>query len=177
MARILLDLPEDVHDAILSHLLPEEPATEEAAFVFAREHTEGNDRVFQFVEWFPVRPEAFEVNSPYYLELADETRAKVIKRAHDLGASIVEFHSHLGPWRASFSESDRAGFEDFVPHVWWRLRGRPYLAVVVTSSGFDALIWITDPRLPEPLTAIRSGRKLLQPTRLTLRKWSEMNYE
>lgn len=177
MARILLDLPHDGHEAILTHLLPEEPDAEQAAFVFAREQTERGDRVFRFVEWLPVSAEALEANSPFYLELTDDTRGKVIKRAHDLGASIVEFHSHLGPWPASFSESDRAGFEDFVPHVWWRLAGRPYIAVVVTSSGFDALVWITGPKSPEALTAIHCGGKLLWPTGLTLQKWSESNYE
>ena len=31
---------------------------------------------------------------------------------------------------AEFSASDRKGLESFVPHVWWRLRHRPYLALV-----------------------------------------------
>jgi len=171
MARILLDLPPDVQAALWAHLLQQGAVAEQAAFVFAAADRERGDHVFRFVEWLPVGPDGLEAHSGYYLELTDEMKARVIKRAHDLGATIVEFHSHLGPWPASFSESDRAGFEEFVPHVWWRLGERGYLAVVVAASGFDALAWLTGPRLPEPLSAIRSRRKLQRPTGLTLQEW------
>src|SRR6266487_1407438 len=107
------------------------------------------------------------------MELADETRAQVIKRAHDLGASMVEFHSHPYPWPARFSESDRVGLEEFVPHVWWRLKGRPYAAVVVAPSGFDGLVWMTSPDRPEQLDGIACGDRLLRPTGLTLRHWHD----
>src|SRR5262245_57044415 len=120
MARIILELPEEVHKAILSHLLPKGAKDERAAFVFAKAEPEKDSQLFRYVEWFPVEAEGLEHSSAYYLELTDEMRGKVIKRAHDLGATIVEFHCHLGAWPAAFSESDRAGFEEFVPHVWWR---------------------------------------------------------
>ncbi len=173
MARVLLDLPPEVLEALWAHLLPERPEAEQAAFVFAKGEREDGDHAFRFLEWYPVGPEGIQANSAFYLELTDQARAGVIKRAHDLGATIVEFHSHLGPWPASFSESDRAGFEEFVPHVWWRLGGRGYLAVVVATSGFDALAWLTSPSSPEMLTAIRSGTRLFPPTGITLHKWSE----
>jgi hypothetical protein len=171
MTRILFDLPPDVQNALWGHLLPEGGLAEQVAFVFARADRERGDHVFRFMEWLPVHPDGLDASSPYYLELTDEMRARVIKTAYDLGATIAEFHSHLGPWPAAFSESDRAGFDEFVPHVWWRLGGKGYLAVVVAASGFDALAWLTGPRSPEPVSAIRSGGKLLRPTGLTLEKW------
>src|SRR5690242_19671658 len=118
MSRIILELPEEVHQAILTHLLPKAAKEERAAFVFARAEPENDTHLFRYVEWFPVGAEGLEHSSAYYLELTDEMRGKVIERAHDLGTTIVEFHSHLCPWPAAFSESDRAGFEEFVPHVW-----------------------------------------------------------
>ena len=102
-----------------------------------------------------------------HLELNDETRAKVIKRAHDLGASILELHSHLGRRQARLSPSDLAGFRDFVPHVLWRLKHLPYFAVVMTRTGFDGFVWKCGPDAPERLHGIQVGSRLLLPTKLS----------
>lgn len=173
MRRVLLDLPADVHQHLLAHLLPAEPESEQAAFVLARAEQEGEYLVLRYADWIPIGPDGVIHASGYYLELTDEMRGTIIKRGHDLGASLVEFHSHLGPWPAAFSPSDRAGFLEFVPHVWWRLKGRPYAAVVVADSGFDGLAWLTGPRTPQALSGIRAGGRLLLPSGLTLQHWSE----
>ncbi len=167
MPGVLLHLPSDVHDALWHHLLPKRPVAEEAAFVYARRDIVNAATVFRCMEWFPVPPGGFASRSLFHLELTDATRATVIKRAHDLGASLVEFHSHTGRWPARFSPSDQAGFDEFVPHVWWRLKGRPYLAVVVVADGFDAFAWLADPRSPEYLGGILVEERILQPTRLS----------
>jgi len=167
MKRTLLQLPGKVHDDLWRHLLPGPAAAEEAAFVFARrDSTDGTD-TFHYMEWLPVAPTGFTSRSALHFELSDTTRAAVIKRAHDLGASLVEFHSHTGPWPARFSPSDWAGFEEFVPHIWWRLKGRPYAAVVVAASGFDGLVWLTAPDAPVRLDAIAVGGRLFESTRLS----------
>lgn len=167
MSGVVLHLPQGVYDALWDHLLPKRPVTEMAAFVYARQDVEKGATSFRYVEWFPVPPNGFASRSLFHFELTDETRAMVIKRAHDLGSSLVEFHSHAGSWPARFSLSDRAGFEEFVPHVWWRLKGRPYLAVVVAAGSFDAFVWLTDPRSPEYLDGIVVEQQLLTPTRLS----------
>jgi len=167
MSGVLLHLPSEVYDALWRHLLPKRSATEKAAFVYARQDVENSATVFRYVEWFPVPPDGFTSRSLFHFELTDETRAMVIKRAHDLGASLIELHSHTGSWPARFSPSDHAGFEEFVPHVWWRLKGRPYLAVVVTASSFDAFVWLSDPRSPEYLDGIVVKEQLFLPTRLS----------
>jgi len=134
MMRTVLELPGNVHEALWEHLLAEAADAEEAAFVFAPYEVDNGTGIFRYAEWFPIPPEGFASRSPFHFELSDKTRAAVIKRAHDLNASLVEFHSHTGPWPARFSPSDWAGFEEFVPHVWWRLTGRPYAAVVVARA-------------------------------------------
>jgi len=171
MQRVMLNLPEDVHKALLEHLLSVSSLLEEAAFVFVHSTSDRGKVVFCFIEWFGVQPEGFVHRSEGYLELTDIFRAQVIKRAHDLGASIVEFHSHPYPWPAAFSQSDRNGLDEFVPHVWWRLKGRPYLAVVVSPSGFDGLVWLSSPKTPQPLDSIKVGKRILRPTGLTLHRW------
>jgi hypothetical protein len=166
MPRILLELEPAVYDAIWGHLAAPEREVEEAAFVFAS-HLEDGDRRFRAIEWYAVPPDGFARQSSFYLELTDETRAHVIKRAHDLGASLVELHSHVGPHPAAFSLSDLAGFEEFVPHVWWRLKGKPYVAVVATDSGFDGLAWVSDPLTPVRIDGISVAGSVLEPSRLS----------
>ena len=165
MTTMLLHLPQEVHEALLAHLLPPERGPEEAAFVFVRVTEAARSCTFEFVEWFAVPADGFASRSRFHFELSDVTRAALIKRAHDLGVSLIEFHSHHGPWPAGFSGSDWAGFEEFVPHVHWRLRGRPYAAVVVTLTGFDALVWRDATDAPGRLDGIVVDGQHIEPTR------------
>lgn len=167
MTPILLHLPRKVHKALLTHLLPPQGGAEEAAFVFVRLMEASDNRTFEYVEWLPVPAEGFAAHSPFHFELSDAMRATVIKRAHNLGASLIEFHSHDGPWPAEFSASDWEGFEEFVPHVRWRLRQRAYAAVVVAPTGFDALVWLDAADAPTRLDAIVVDGRRLEPTRLS----------
>src|SRR5712692_5849466 len=143
MGLLLLTLTDRQYSLLKSHLLPPKRRLEEAAFVFTLPVIRQGDLSFRFLDWFPIEPDAFLHRSSAHLELRDEIRPRVIKRAHDLGASLVEFHSHLSSRPPQFSPSDIAGFEEFVPHVRWRLNGRPYLAIVMASGGFDALVWVS----------------------------------
>ncbi len=165
--RVVLSLPPDVYAALEQHLLPEAEQREAAAFVFARHVEQGDDHSFEYVDWYAVPKEGFAIHTGYHIELTDETRATVIKRAHDLDVCLVEFHSHLGPWPAQFSPSDQIGLEEFVPHVRWRLRGRPYLAVVTTRTDLDGLAWMDRSIRPVRLSGIRVGERVLRPTGLS----------
>ena len=167
----MLELPEEAYHTLLAHLLSADSEVEEAAFVFAHGAVERGDTVFRYVERLAIKPEGFLHRSEGYLELTDETRARVIKRAHDLGASIAEFHSHPYSGRAVFSLSDRAGLTEFVPHALWRLKGRPYIAVVIAPTSFDGLVWVSDAKTPRPLDGIMVDGRVLRPTGLTLRRW------
>ena len=168
MGRVVLHVPSSVYQEIEAHLLDKNAESESAGFMFVvpANHDGVND-VYEHVEWCPVPPDGFLENSWFHLELTDEFRASVIKRAHDLGASIVEFHSHLGPQPARFSPFDRRGLREFVPHVRWRLKNRPYFAVVVTHTAFDGLAWMKDPEEPQYLDGIVVGDRVFEPTRLS----------
>lgn len=163
----LLHLPSNIKAAIWEHLLPTGDESEAAAFAFVKYAQEDGDFRFDYLEWYAVPEEGFAVRTGYHIELTDETRAIVIKRAHDLNASLVEFHSHLGPWPAAFSPSDEAGLAEFVPHARWRLRGRPYLALVATPRDYDGLVWIAESASPERLDGIVLDERVLPPTGLS----------
>ncbi|NQT37792.1 MAG: hypothetical protein HQ581_09905 [Planctomycetes bacterium] len=173
MPCIYLQIPPTNYQTLLTHLLPDGSKFEEAAFLFVKPSERQEPSVFEYIDHCEVPPDGFSSRHSDYLELTDEFRASLIKRAHDLGASIAEFHSHPSPWPAAFSYSDRLGFNEFVPHVRWRLKGRPYFAVVVSATGFDALAWINGHEAPVPLDGLFVGTEILSATMLTIPQWKE----
>lgn len=168
-----LILTDGVYETLCNHLLPPGATCEEAAFGFARTSSAGDQLVFELLELYPVPPEGFVEHSRYFLHLTDETRARVVKRAHDLTASLIEFHSHPLQRTAEFSPSDLAGFDEFVPHVKWRLKQRPYAAFVFTPSSFDGLAWPDDVATPLAFDSIAGGTRRHVPTNMTFRNWRQ----
>lgn len=159
-------------DNLMAHLLPPECDQEQAAFLYVRRTAASNSTRFDVVESAMLDRRHFAWQEGYYLELDDSARAGLIKRAHDLGASLVEIHSHLGDYPAAFSLSDRSGLKDTVRHMWWRLKGRPYIAIVVAAGGFDSLVWLESPKIPCALDGICVSDHTLKPTNLSLKGWS-----
>lgn len=174
-----LEMTQEMREAIWSHLL-REPADaedpEEAAFGFAEVFSGDGSVSFRLRDWSAVQPHEFEYRSSYHIELCDSVRPRIIKRAHDLGLSLIEFHSHPFQGSAEFSSSDILGFGEFVPHVWWRLKGRPYAAIVVAPTGFDGLAWLEGPESAVPLAEAIVGQERIAATGRTIsrrKQWYE----
>lgn len=145
-----ITIPSEQLQGLREHLFA--GSDEQAAFGFA--NWTATTRTFAITALELIPPDGFAFQSDYHIELSAETQARVLKRAFDLGASLVEFHSHRSSWPAAFSWSDFRGFEEFVPHVRWRLAGRPYGAVVFHESSVDGLAWIN--KMPEPISHIEA---------------------
>lgn len=162
------DLPVELKEKLWAHLLQND--AEQAAFVFAVVDTKDDTTVFSAKDAYLAMPDDFEIQTEFHVELTDDARAQVFKRAWDSGTTPVELHSHPGDiWGAMFSPSDIFGFTEFVPHCRWRLRGRPYLAVVVSPGGADALAWVDATGNPVGLDAIRlTGGTNVIPTNQTI---------
>ncbi len=173
MSITSLEIPPKAYSGLVNHLLPSKPKSEEAAFVFCSPVQSGRDVRFTFVESYVVPPSDFRYRSLFGLELSDCCRARVIKRAHDLNTSLLELHSHPLAELVRFSPSDRSGFEEFVPHVWWRLKQRPYAAIVMGRTGFDSLSWLSDPMRPDGVLEVQIGEHRLMPTGLTYKHWED----
>lgn len=151
------------------HLLPIASRREQGAFLFCRHSVLATgDEVFDCEDWIALNPEDYEVQSNHYLELNDAARARLIKQAHDRQFCLVESHSHPGPYPAALSYSDLSGLDEFVPHVRWRLRGRPYAALVFAKSGFDGLAWTDGLGSPQQVDAIETEKGRIAATGLTL---------
>ncbi len=166
--KTIINIPPKVYRRLKNHLLPIDGDLEEVAFVFTSLIKNKNEITFKYKEWVPVQSNSFSSRSSFHFELSDKMRAGIIKKAHDLNCSIIEFHSHLGSSPACFSPSDWCGFEEFVPHVLWRLKGKPYVAVVVAKSGFDALVWTDNAQNSKFLDELRVRKVRMCPTNLSL---------
>ena len=157
MIKSAIFIPKKKFNDIYRYLIPKKPKYEKVAFVFAKTFITNDSVQFQFIDWYCVQPEEYKCQSLLYVELKDEIRPKIIKKAFDLDASIIELHSHPYQIKACFSYSDFQGFDEFVPHVWWRLNGKPYVAMVFSPFDFDALVWIDNPKSPHLLTELIIG--------------------
>jgi hypothetical protein len=156
-------------------LLPTRPKSEEVAFIFCGANQREGEVLFSFVASYSVTPTDFVHRSLFGIELSDACHAKVIKQAHDLGAALIEVHSHPLTKVTAFSLSDIQGFVDSVPHVRWRLKQRPYAAIVVGPRGFDSLYWFSSSGQPDGVLEVQVGEKRLLPTGVTLTKWRDQN--
>ena len=167
----ILKLTAPLQRDLWSHLLPGNTLSEQAAFLFCETTGCGAGVTFVALDHTLLSEEDFAVHHEDYLELTDAARIGMIKRAYMLNASLVELHSHPVPWPAAFSLADRIGLQETVPHMRWRLKKRPYAAIVVAPSGFDALVWHRDGNVPDPLSAIDAGGRLMSPTNASLEGW------
>lgn len=167
MKNVYLRISKNTYSKILNHLISNDNV-EDAAFIYAKEHVQGDSHIFELVDWELASGSDYESRSEVHLHIGDKMRAHIIKKAHDLQASLIELHSHSGHLSVQFSPSDYWGFKDFVPHVWWRLQGKPYLAFVFNKTGFDALIWYNNPHTPEQVDGIIIDNQCILPTKLTL---------
>ena len=149
---------------------------EEAGFFLA--DYDSATRSLTLRTWRSIPPDGFESQSDLHLTLRDGVRAEAIKWAWDNDSCLVEAHSHGANRSACFSPSDVSGLDEWVPHLWWRLRGRPYAAIVIAGDTFDALAWIDGANKPEQVAHLAADNELHRPTALTLpqlddfRKWT-----
>lgn len=170
--KYFLEMNGRIHDELWGHLLPLGAFKESAAFLFVEPVTSNGFVRFRIKDRYLAKPEDFAHQYSDYLELSDEARMRLIKSAHQLGLSIVEMHSHTGPFPAGFSVSDRMGLKETVPHMFWRLKRKPYAAIVVTRSGFDALLWWDNPKIPRAMDGLIVDDEILMPTNNSLEGWT-----
>lgn len=156
----------DDWQAVIAHVLPENAMVESAAFLFARTNAKNATRSLTVFDHHLAGPEDFARQHGDYLELTDAARIRLLKHASHNNCSVIEVHSH--PWQrvAEFSWADLAGFKECVPQFRWRLDNRPYAAIVVAPTGFDALVW-WDTETPARLTRVLVNGRGRAPTNQT----------
>lgn len=151
--------------ALWDHLLG--GTTEQVAFLFAEVAAAGRDLEFQSRGMHLVAEAELSEQEPYHISLTQDGQSSIIKQAWDRRLTLVEFHSHRGPWPAEMSASDWAGLRSWVPYVRWRLGGLPYAAVVASERDLDGLVW--NGVEAEGLALIKAGTAQIESTGLSLR--------
>jgi hypothetical protein len=162
--------------AVSAHLL--ESQREQVGFVFARVTANGEGVQFTAADSYLCEPADYDHAAVDHVQLTDEAQQRIIKTAWDSGCALVELHSHpfviprakelaFQP-TACFSPYDARGLAEFAPHVQWRLKGKPYAAIVFGPRDFDALVWPTRGVRPERLDRLQAGERVMRPTGLTL---------
>jgi hypothetical protein len=112
------------------------------------------ERQFRIRAWRPIDSVTADGRDQLHVSLPDEARSAIIQWAWAQDACLIEAHSH-GRWSpAAFSPYDLQNLGEWVPHLWWRLQGRPYAAIVTSTRDFDALAWIEDPAEIEQVDGI-----------------------
>lgn len=160
MARLVAETT--AWQAVMDHMHSD--ANEQLAFMLAT----WNGDIGRVFATRLIQASGLDSHLPWHIALSDNELAAVIKWAHENNGALVEVHAHRAHGPAQFSMSDRAGLEDFVPHVWWRLQHRPYVAVVVGNNSFDALVWQSSPAEPAALASLVVGGRGQEPTKLSI---------
>ena len=168
-----LKLNSNCFRSIWLHLLPNNSTLEQAAFLFCKLTFDDSDLIFTAIDSELMRESDYVNQSTDYFELTDECKSRVIKHANASDCALVELHSHPTQRFACFSHSDKIGLLETVPHMRWRLNNRPYLAIVVAPSSFDALVWPQFNTPPEPLDEVKFGGSRIFPTNYSVVTWKD----
>lgn len=166
-----ISFPQELFDQLTQHL---GKAAESVAFM--RCSTPSEDGAFLVRSLHLVADNAITIGEDGECELDDDVRREVIMWATETEECLVEAHSHGLLFRpARFSRFDLAQLSTWVPHVRWRLRGRPYAALVTASLDFDGLAWI-GPEAESVDTVTVDGRDAITTTGLSI-KYIERSHD
>lgn len=127
------------------------------------------DGTLELNEIRAIEPDELELQLSYHLELSDASRSDLIRWAWEADACLVEAHLHTTKGFAEFSPSDYRGFREWVPHVWWRLQGKPYAALVTDGVDWDGLAWMVSPSLPVDVSRLASPEQTIVCTGRSIR--------
>jgi hypothetical protein len=167
MQGATITLPEHMLRAVQAHLFQPGVREEQGGFLLCTVPAGDPPYRFAAVDWVPLHRRDYVIQATDYLELTDEARIRIIKVAHDTNTALVEVHCHPGNYPACFSHADIAGLDEFVPHIRWRLKGKPYGALVFAQRSVDGLAWFGTSKAAMSIECIAFGTQRLQTTGLT----------
>lgn len=164
-----LHCPSIVFQTIRDHVLQNDD--EQAGFMFLGHEVDSKGHRFTLRDYYLVQKPELIGDNAYHIEIADETFSRMIMQAAKGKLVLCEMHSHpLCDKGVKFSGSDFYGFKECVPHIWWRLNNRPYLAIVFGKSDFDALVWHQGPDRPSKLDrVVLDGKTTIRPTQRSIK--------
>jgi hypothetical protein len=151
-------IPERLYRSLAKHLF--KGSLEQGAFLFATDSSISGEPALEVKNLYLIPSEAWDVHSPYYLELKDTEKVRIMKMARQLDCHLIECHSHRhssGP--ARFSPSDISGLDEFVEYVRWKLPGKKYGALVWTESSVYGQVWNGGQASPTDVSEVRIAKR------------------
>ncbi|WLI89075.1 hypothetical protein Q4S45_20605 [Massilia sp. R2A-15] len=176
MSSATITIPTAMLLAMQAHLFPGNSNMEQGGFLLCKSCAQELPYSLVVEEWLPLMRDDYVTQASDYLELSDAARARIIKLAHERNAILLEVHCHPSKQPACFSPADILGLVEFVPHIRWRLRGKPYAALVVGHNSIDGLAWFGDSKTPIPIGHIYSGSQIQKTTLLSSKIYGDVRY-
>lgn len=165
MKKVFIEIDRSSYQDIKNFLLQD--GMEHAVFLLARQSENDLGLIFKIQNYRLVSNEEID-SSSHDLRLKDKAQSKIVKWAWDNKACLIEIHSHPFTQKGvGFSSYDLDGFKEFVPYVWWRLKGKPYIAIVQGKQDYDALVWLENPTSPKKIGGIITDSIVITPTNRT----------
>ncbi len=124
--------------------------SEQGAFLFARRKQKRDMLDFVIDEIYFVPTDRWRFRNAGYLELEEKEKVKIMLKAREIGADVLECHSHVSSTKASFSFFDLEEMQKFIQYVWWKLPEKIYGALVWSRKDVNGVIWL--PKQYEPIT-------------------------
>jgi hypothetical protein len=133
-------IPSGIAEALRRHFFQNE--LEQGAFLFAEAKREDGELNLVAADYYLVPASGWEAQVEFYLQMKDSERAKIMKLAREKNLCAIDCHSHPRAcddvW---FSPSDVAGITEFAQYAKWKLRGKPFAAMVWGEQSVDAVLW------------------------------------
>lgn len=150
---VMVSIPRQKYRFIRSHLFKGQK--EQGCFLFMYTHFNGAVINLYVKEVHLIKPDKWDHQSDFHLELKDKEKVKVMLKAKKFNYDLIECHSHRSSEVAKFSPSDVHGLDEFIRYVWWKLPGRIYGALVWTKNDIAGGVWLPKKSVPIPIREIR----------------------
>ena len=172
----ILSMPPAVWDDVHTYL---DHGAERMAFLAATpaQVDRAADDVWSVIDVMYLDDETdYEFQGWFGMELADDIRPRSLRWATRHRAALIEVHSHgEGLLPTTFSDHDLHGLVEGAPGLVWRLRGRPYGALVLGGrQDFDGLVWPDRASPPTPLADLTVGQDTFRATGLALERLTNL---
>jgi len=152
--EITISIPERIYKRLRDYLFQNEK--EQGAFLFANSSSKQNGLNLLVKDLHLIPSVAWDVQESFYLELNNDEKVKIMKKARDGNFDLIECHSHRNHGSANFSPSDLHGLAEFVEYVRWKLPGKKYGALVWTETSVIGKVWDSKSLSPFPVREIQT---------------------
>lgn len=132
---------------------PHSHAWERVGFVAAAAVGSPQDLLLLVRGYQPVEDSDYVRTKNVGAEIGSEAFRKALQWAYRPKSALLHIHTHHGRGQPSFSHVDLRSGAKFVPSFFTTLPAMPHGMVVLSGDSADGLVWISEDRDPERISA------------------------